>query len=155
MQKELEEKIMLLESQYKNEIGYLKIELSRKDKDFKFRKQDEYNSVKNNYNNNNSILQNIESDKESFSEKKKKEKPEKDIKEIKNEIEKFERKVVRDSERLNNTYRNNGELGESHQFIDKFKKVIDKLENRLEKMSSDIKVNNKNKNNISYELYDK
>ena len=150
---------MMIESQYKNEIGYLKIELSHKEKDpSKFKKNDE---ISKNYNN--SILQNLESDKEYYkeytsnnpttqSEKKKKEKPEKDIKDIKNEIEKFERKVVRDSEKFNgNTFRTNEDVGDSRQFIDKFKRVIDKLENRLEKMSSDIKVNNNN----SYELYDK
>ena len=153
--KELEEKLLMTESQYKNEIGYLKIELSRKPCE-KYKKTEEISS-KNTYNPNASLLS--EKDYKDYkdreftqSDKKKsvKEKPEKDLQEIKSEIEKFEKKVVRDSERFN-TFRSNEEVGgDSRHFIDKFKRVIDKLENRLEKMSSDIKVNNN-----SYELYDK
>lgn len=147
---------MLIENQYKNEINYLKIELTRKDIDYKPKKFEDYTpknpTLYNLNNNNNSILQQLENEKDLFSqsEKKKKEKPEKELKEIKNEIEKFEKKIVRDNDRFN-TFRTNEDVGDSKMFIDKFKRVIDKLENRLEKMSSDIKI----KPNNSYELFDK
>jgi len=167
LNRELEEKLMIIESQYKNEINYLKIELARKDKKnfntepMVFRKEEPVKSQQftniNNNNNNSSLL---EPDKDyaqmnitNQSDKKKKEKPEKDLKEIRGEIERFERKVVRDNERLNSMRTNEDQPGDSRQFIDKFKRVIDKLENRLEKMSSDIKVNHNNNN--SYELFDK
>lgn len=162
--RELEEKLMMLESQYKNEISYLKIELARKDKkmlsnaELVTKKEETYKTQQ--PNNNTSLL--LENEKDYANNKEyvntnlnmtaqsRKEKPEKDLKEIRSEIERFEKKVVRDSERLN-SLRTNEDQGDSRQFIDKFKRVIDKLENRLEKMSSDIKVNHNN----SYELFDK
>lgn len=143
---------MISENQHKNELNLYKIELSRRDKESssKLRKLDDFSSkpspVRGNPANN---FFEFERDPYVF-ERKKTEKPERDLKEIKGEIEKFEKKIVRDTEKLNTLRTNPEEIGDSRVFIDKFKKVIDKLENRLEKMSSDMK-----RPNNSFEFLDK